>query len=914
MSDTNVKIKLSADGRQIREQIRLIDQDIQKIGKGGGRNSQTSSSSSSSDTQDTQQSQRDINAPSQTEDTNKKLEHRRLIKEITLIRKELQKLNKSGGLNQDGGSPPPPQPPNNGNDNNGSNDNQGGQGGQGGGNNNNQNSFMNMLGKLASAAVALKAASRAWNYLSSGAQSSASGESLAYKTYGSTLAYKDYYDAKKQAKMIGAPLGYDYNTVLSSADANMSKAGFTNINEHNADMLSIMSTAKAWGLDPTQLSRVSGYMTSIGVTANGEQRKFADLLADSIIEANMVGREDEQLQVLESIAENLSKTLIKVDKNSLDNALGVYNALSQTPELRGGRGANIVERMNDAIANGSPTMDILLGKGTDYVGLQGMYELMLEKEKGISSKKLLGNLFKNIDRYNFGKSGAEKDMIAALTLQNQFGITLSQANLLIANKDKILSGEYTVNEDGTINKATQDRLSNYGAADVRTQEQFKLEKQDTKEGLGEKLNNMLNPFRDWYSGLSDNGRAGVDVGVGGAKVAGGIAGIKGIGKAIEKFKGVGQGAAGSSDDIMRGVAGASKAAKGLGIAAIVVEGATTVYDAKKAHEKGDNRLMSKEIGEGAGAIGGGAGGAWAGAGAGAAIGSIVPGPGTAIGGVVGGIIGGIGGSFAGGAVGGKVGSGAYDLFTGGDKYSFTQAEKDMLAYHYKTAKELYNTEGNNSAQFYTKNSIVPYLNAIGVSKSISDSYTWDVGKPDFLKDYEKGVFDTESIVEETTKVYKENNKSIEDLTEATKSLESAYKTGRSGSYGSNSTDLSQVLQSEDNTKPEKKEPKSWLDKALSFMLPQHATGNDYVPYDNYMANLHKGEMVLTKMEAEEYRANKGGNNNNSETLNLNLNITGNIQGLTSDNQGKIVEAVVNQIKSSGLQNMIANSFTRVPNY
>ena len=40
-------------------------------------------------------------------------------------------------------------------------------------------------------------------------------------------------------------------------------------------------------------------------------------------------------------------------------------------------------------------------------------------------------------------------------------------------------------------------------------------------------------------------------------------------------------------------------------------------------------------------------------------------------------------------------------------------------------------------------------------------------------------------------------------------------------------------------------------------LSAHYSGLDYVPYDNYGANLHKGEAVLNRDEADMYR--KGGN-------------------------------------------------------
>ena len=40
----------------------------------------------------------------------------------------------------------------------------------------------------------------------------------------------------------------------------------------------------------------------------------------------------------------------------------------------------------------------------------------------------------------------------------------------------------------------------------------------------------------------------------------------------------------------------------------------------------------------------------------------------------------------------------------------------------------------------------------------------------------------------------------------------------------------------------------------------HAGGMDYVPYNNYIANLHRGEMVLTADEADSYRRGKGSGN------------------------------------------------------
>lgn len=48
----------------------------------------------------------------------------------------------------------------------------------------------------------------------------------------------------------------------------------------------------------------------------------------------------------------------------------------------------------------------------------------------------------------------------------------------------------------------------------------------------------------------------------------------------------------------------------------------------------------------------------------------------------------------------------------------------------------------------------------------------------------------------------------------------------------------------------------------------HAGGMDYVPYNNYVANLHRGEMVLTADEADSYRRGKGSGNSFTLTQNI----------------------------------------------
>jgi hypothetical protein len=79
-----------------------------------------------------------------------------------------------------------------------------------------------------------------------------------------------------------------------------------------------------------------------------------------------------------------------------------------------------------------------------------------------------------------------------------------------------------------------------------------------------------------------------------------------------------------------------------------------------------------------------------------------------------------------------------------------------------------------------------------------------------------------------------------------------------------------------------------VDVNSSGTAGSHAGGLDYVPYNNYVANLHRGEMVLTANEADEYRkgtANAAG----GMTFNIDIN------GIQFSDVNSMAHALANQI-------------------
>ncbi len=82
-------------------------------------------------------------------------------------------------------------------------------------------------------------------------------------------------------------------------------------------------------------------------------------------------------------------------------------------------------------------------------------------------------------------------------------------------------------------------------------------------------------------------------------------------------------------------------------------------------------------------------------------------------------------------------------------------------------------------------------------------------------------------------------------------------------------------------RPTYSNPNGWRSE-----IPGHAEGLDYVPYDNYVARLHRGETVLTAKEASAYRSGEG-NSRVIEAVNRLYAIMGDV--LTAIKEGQVIQ-------------------------
>lgn len=970
-----VKVSLSLDGSQARKEIKLIDKELDRIGKGGSSSSSSSSGGSSSSEGDS----------ARAED--------KIIHELTLIRKELQKYKGTSGNSSQSESSSPAAS----SDSGGADSVIGKVAGSG------KDGLSKAVGNLLTSAVLLRAASSAFGSLKNSAQSAQKGASLAYQTYGSTLAYSDFSKARKDSSNLGAPYGMDSTTVMNVGSENMARAGFTTVSNYETDMKSILKTSKALGIDAGSMASASGFMTSLGVVESGNQKRFADMLAESIVDAQMTGREKEQLQVLEQISSNLGSKNTTVTDSQLGSTLGIYNALVNTnSNLKGERGGSLTTTMMDLASSGNSSLDTLAGLGTKYTGIAGKLELSKLAES--NSKQYWAQVYEGVQKW-----GLSDDYFKML-LYNNVG-SVSKAEEIMSSLPDVAMNTYNVDDTSNGEKLVESSLDLYSNDEVSTAERNTVEKQERSDDRGDVINWATNPLKALYNSLPDWGQQGMDAVGFGAKTGLEVLGVNSAWKAISKtgipsklagLFGKGGSAAGSVasnsvDDIASGVANS--------VDDVIAGVANSADDVVSGVANSADDVIASAVSNSADDVIGGAVSGGAGSLAGKALGPLMQlgigvyqfsqaknnynrakAIGQTVFGIAGGILGSAAGplgSIAGGFLGSELGSGFGNKYNDVTNFLYAKKFKKMkkeleskatfgkpsdygldksldsyVEYNKDTdgkvygslstfkLKEIYGKDYENNPDFLkfrdasmkttnvsvasSSSSITDYNSFLSALNSNMSNGKYNLS---FLKGVNQGqaeqwlgqAFPQLKQSGAFTGVYPAGKSAWSYTTgdSEVKDWESFMENlGINGQTTATNTEAIKNLTTAVNDNKKAIENSSTsrgikFNPFSNFSMPKlfsHAVGNDFVPYDNYTALLHRGEMVLTAPEASDYRQGKFGADNSSSNLNININVRGEVAGMTGDNQSKITEAIIAQINSSNLQNMISNGFVRVQNY
>lgn len=687
----NVNIKVTADVSQAQQQLKLVDQQAKNIGD-GGIGLDTNAKAISEAIKPMADAQEKFLSSFNKTIKEFSISTLGITKTLDSLARRLEGLNDrqrqttSPSSTPSGGSTPPAT---------------GGGGGTGGSGFQNQplpnpdgSGIFGRLGelgkKLAAGITIQQAVGGVYNKFDSMAGGAFQREKQAFNTYNKTGMFgSDFNAARGYAGEIGSRTGYMSSDVMSLQNQRIGQTGYTTKDNLTADTEATLRVAKAYGMSQSEISRVAGNFQNQGIIKSGETNKFVNLLASSLKEAGMEGRNDEQLRVLDSIDGNLSKNLVNVNEAQMTNALGLYTELAKgNSSLKGEKGADMVSTMNSSIANGGDKMDLLLGWGTQYTGAQGRWELEKAKAKGISDPENLKNVFKNFQSFTgFSIDSAE----GKLALKEQFNLNPEQVEELVKNKDKIMAGTYSSSltkavKDSKGTADVQEKEKNYLDSKVSTMEKYEVNKQNALDEIGNSLNEVKASVEAIYNDMPKSGQmmvsGGQAVGSGimgseflqtfaamsgvelakkglGAMKKGSAGGIgktiaEGAGKAFEGLKGGMKGFAEGSgkalskvSGLVKGLGGLGKGIAGVGNVIAAVMGGLQAYSQYKA---GDSKEASKTVGGTIGGMGGATGGAMAGAAIGSAFGGVGAIPGTLIGAGVGWFAGSETGQWLGGKV------------------------------------------------------------------------------------------------------------------------------------------------------------------------------------------------------------------------------------------------------------------------
>lgn len=551
----------------------------------------------------------------------------------------------------------------------------------------------------------------------------------------------DFRAIRKEAQTMGVEkqLGYKGADMLQFQEDALSNIGFTNKEDLTSNTRALAEGSRAVPVDSETLSGFMNDQMRRGAVSGKDQIKaIQEGFLGAIQKSGMVGREKEQLNALKTLSDQ-SFSGRNGSNEELKQQMAMLTLLNKTGSraVQGEQGAELMTSLSAGIQGSvwNNKASLLLGKGTQYQGLSGMYDLKGKQEEGATPEnlqKIIGSVQKSVPNDEKGQKyvlgSAMHELFGTNATNDQLdGImkAYGNGNLNEENINKIMNesqstgkDKYKKNADDYAN--SKEGMANRSEAVTEKQASSINDWGDALRGINSKLGGIPPAMYALGAGMGALATALITSGTmgglssfvrnltrgtfsAGATTAGaGSAGgsfFKGVGQAFKSGKATGGWSAGlknagsTAKDLAGAniasadsIAGATKAGSMAGkVGKVAGKVALPLALVGSALDIASSDDKVKSVGENAGGLAGGFAGAKLGALAGTAI---MPGVGT----VIGGALGAVGGSLIGNKAGGGLVDGVRKFFGGEEAYA-DEVDTGTSAGGQKTLKGQENKSG-----------------------------------------------------------------------------------------------------------------------------------------------------------------------------------------------------------------------------
>jgi hypothetical protein len=457
-----------------------------------------------------------------------------------------------------------------------------------------------------------------------------------------TLAQKtgqfgsNYEGLRSLAESTGMKSNYDTETTLGTMQTYSSVAGVKNWNNASKDVQSFQEFGRAYGVDPNIMASAAGDASKKGIGVEGDQKKFANILANSIQSRGMQGREEELVKSTDNLITALEANTLGMTDKQFGNIMNLQTALTGIdPAMKGEKGASVMSSMSNSITNGDQQMNLLLGWGTELQGPAGMWELNKRKQAGLLDEKNLPNIMKNSSKLYGDNSDMQK-----LQLQERFpGVPAKVIEYLVSNGKAIGNGSLNMNQQQIDDLAKQggadtaDKLGIYKNSAVAGVDKYETMVKAIDSNIGAMALKLAQPWQVMVTNLGvTGGSIGKIAGIGAGTAATALTAKKALPWILDKFGKAGATSIGeATGEVAAGAGTLSKLAPALKFGGkLLGPGVAAVGEGINVMNAAPGNKANTAIAGGAGIAGMMAGGYY-----GAMAGSVLGPVGTVLGGLFG---------------------------------------------------------------------------------------------------------------------------------------------------------------------------------------------------------------------------------------------------------------------------------------